>query len=653
MVILMPDLRNRHFFLTDLVLLPAAVVVAFALRFDAMDMPRHTRSMLLFMALAVPIKLIVFRLFGLYRRYWRYASVDELMLIVLVTGVSSLLIAALLFGLAVRLAGIIWFPRSIPFIDALLTLLVVGGPRFAARLAGPRLQRQQRWRQRGPEKPVLIMGAGDAGAMIVREMQANPQLGLVAVGFLDDDPSKWGVQIHGVPVLGGRQHIPEYDVAEVIIAMPTASGSVIREIVAICSRAGVPARTIPGLYDILSGQVSINQIRQVDIEDLLRRDAVRTDITAVERMLCGRRVLVTGAGGSIGAELCRQIARCEPAVLVLVGHGENSVFSVFNQLKRLWPGLPLYRVIADVRDADRMRQVFQIHQPQIVFHAAAHKHVPLMELNAPEAVTNNVQGTACLLKLSEAYDVERFVFISTDKAVNPVSVMGATKRVAELLVQQSARRTGRPFVAVRFGNVLDSRGSVVPLFREQIAQGGPVTVTHPEIRRYFMTIAEAVQLVLQSAVLGRGGEVFLLDMGEPIRIADLAKDMIELSGFQVGRDIDIVYTGLRPGEKLVEHLYVVGEEVVPTRHEKIFISHNSHVLVSSADLDRAVEELLVLARRGDESALRAKLREIVPQYVPAEATSATETSPASLRKAVAGPGRDVMAVRVTEMKGQE
>jgi len=618
----MSSLRNRHFFLIDIVLIAFAAVLSFALRLDAAGMQRYAFHILLFIAVAVPVKLFIFRWLGLYSRFWRYASIDELMLVAAVTAVGSLATAALLFPLLLPLLDITDFPRSIPFIDGLLTLLAVGGPRFAVRLLERDRQRAQRRQQQTLEKRVLVMGAGDAGAMIVKEMRANPQLGLVPVGFLDDDRKKHGVRIHGVPVLGGRERIPElaqeHDVAEVIIAMPTARGSAIREVLGVCSQAGVLARTMPGLYDILSGQVSVSQIRKVDIEDLLRREPVQTDISAVENMLHGCRVLVTGAGGSIGSELCRQIARCGPAALILVGHGENSIFSIANELQRRWPALPMRRIIADMRDLDRLRQVFEAHQPEIVFHAAAHKHVTLMEQNVTEAVTNNVQGTSHLLRLSEAYQAQRFVLVSTDKAVNPCSVMGATKRVAELLVQESAQRSGRPYVAVRFGNVLGSRGSVVPIFREQIARGGPVTVTHPEVRRYFMTIPEAVQLVLQAATLGQGGEVFLLDMGEPIRIVDLAKDLIVLSGLEVGQDIGIVYTGLQPGEKLFEELFVEGEEYIPTQHKKIFISRNGARSPSCpVDLDQATEELVALAQQSDDDRVRAKLKEIVPEYTPA------------------------------------
>ncbi len=615
----MLTLRNRHFFLIDLALLPAAALLSFALRLDATGMQYWISAILVWIALSVPIKLLAFYWFGLYRQFWRYASVDELVLVALATAVSEILSAALLFAVVIPLSGITTFPRSIPFIDGLLALLVAGGPRFAVRLAEQKRERERgpgRWE---PSKPVLVMGAGSAGMLIVKEIRTNPSLGLEPVGFVDDDSAKHGFRISGVPVLGGRQEIPalveKHRVQEVIIAMPTAPGSSIRDIVAICNRAGIPARTIPGLYDILSGRVSVSQLRNVDIEDLLRREPVQTDVTAVSEMLRGCRVMVTGAGGSIGSELCRQIARCQPETLILLGHGENSIFSITNELEWQHPHLAIEQVIADVRDLDRLGHVFRALQPDVAFHAAAHKHVPLMEINVADAITNNVKGTANLLHVAEAHRVGRFVFISTDKAVNPSSVMGATKRVAELLVQASAQRSGLPYVAVRFGNVLGSSGSVVPLFREQIARGGPVTITHPEVCRYFMTIPEAVQLVLQAAALGQGGEVFVLDMGEPIRIVDLAKDLIKLSGLELGRDLELVYTGLRPGEKLFEELSVAGESYVPTRHEKIVRMRNgADNGKGSQALWESVEELLDLARQGSDAQIRDKLKEIVPEY---------------------------------------
>ncbi len=626
-------LRNRHFLFIDLALLPTAAILALVLRLDASGMQFYIPALLVYIALSLPVKLLVFRWMGLYSRFWHYASVDELLLIVMASGLSMVIVTAIMFGLAVPLAVVGSFPRSIPFIDAVLTVLVVGGPRFAVRVTEQHRPRPDRpagadrpERQR-VEKRVLIVGAGSAGTMIVKEMRANPHLGLVPVGFLDDDTSKHNVRMHGVPVLGGRGRLGELvrslQVDEVIIAMPTAPGPAIRHIRELCTQAGVATRTIPGLYDILSGEVGVSQIREVQIEDLLRREPVQTDVSAVEQMVRGCRVLVTGAGGSIGSELCRQIALRRPACLILVGHGENSIFSIANELQRLWPDLPLRRVVADVRDLERLRHVLDEHRPQAIFHAAAHKHVPLMEENVPEAITNNVQGTANLLCLAQEYQVERFVLISTDKAVNPTSIMGATKRVAELLVQDAARQTGCPYVAVRFGNVLGSRGSVVPLFKEQIARGGPLTITHPDVRRYFMTIPEAVQLVLQAAALGQGGEVFMLDMGEPVRIVDLAQDLIELSGLTVGRDIEIVYTGLRPGEKLFEELFVQGEEYVATRHAKIFISrNNSHQSLPSPRLQQAVADLLLLARAQDRGPVAARLAELVPEYLAGGGTPA-------------------------------
>jgi FlaA1/EpsC-like NDP-sugar epimerase len=459
-------------------------------------------------------------------------------------------------------------------------------------------------------------------------MQRNPHMEVEVIGLLDDDPAKHGVRIHGVAVLGGRQDIPrlvqQYRVRQVIIAMPAAPGKAIREVVKICEQAGVKTRTMPGLSELLRDRERLGQLRDVQIEDLLRRAPVQTDIAAVRELIRGRRVLVTGGGGSIGSELCRQILRCEPSELIVIGHGENSVFAIGNELQqtirdawrerqggRVPPAL--HTVIADIRSADRLRTIFAAHQPQIVFHAAAHKHVPLMEANPAEAITNNVLGTRNLLACAQQVGVERFVMISTDKAVNPTSVMGASKRTAELLVHHAALTSGRPYVAVRFGNVLGSRGSVVLTFKQQIANGGPITVTHPEITRYFMTIPEAVQLVLQAAVLGQGGKIFMLDMGEPVKIVDLARDMIELSGLEVGQDIEIVFSGLRPGEKLYEELFIPGEEYQPTRHEKISIAVNAS-MVSLPNLHELVNALTLAAERDDHASIRRLLKTLVPEY---------------------------------------
>jgi FlaA1/EpsC-like NDP-sugar epimerase len=494
----------------------------------------------------------------------------------------------------------------------------------------------------------LIMGAGDAGEMIARELLKSPIRGIVPLGFLDDDQQKHNMYIHGLPVIGSRNAIPraagEKDVDLLILAMPTASGEVIREISSTCDLLGIETKIVPSINEILDGQVRADQLRDVDIEDLLRREPVKTDIQAVRRLVAGRRILVTGGGGSIGRELCRQLLFCGPLEIIILGHGENSVFESYHDLLRLdLHGPKLTPVIADTRSASRILALFKEHKPEIVFHAAAHKHVPLMELNPAEAVTNNILGTKNLLAASRAVGVERFVMISTDKAVNPTSVMGASKRVAEYLVLQAARESGNHYVTVRFGNVLGSRGSVVFTFKQQIAAGGPVTVTDPEIKRYFMTIPEAVQLVLQAGTLGTGGEVFVLDMGEPIKILDLARDMIKLSGYEVGQDIEIEFVGLRPGDKLFEELFVKGEEYERTEHDKIFIAQDASRFVP-IELDKSIGVLEAAAERNDGKAIILGLSSLVPEYTPPDlskdavaAASSSATAAVTLGSVSASP----------------
>jgi len=617
-----PTLRNRYFFIADVLLMPLAAGVSFVLRLDSADMQLYLRTVIIFAALAAVVKPVIFHLFGLYRRYWRYASASELVNVALATLTGTAVVTLLMYSLASLLVEFQPLPRSIPFLDWLVSLPLVGGTRFAVRLATDwpfaRLwpgNRPKDGRQR--ERRVLVMGAGDAGAMIVREMQANPGLGFVPVGLLDDNRTKVGMTVHGVLVQGTREDIPrlvhEERIDEVIIAMPTAPGRAIRELVAICQQAGVACKTIPGIYELISGQVSVRQVREVRIEDLLRREPVQVDGTEAGRYLSGAVVLVTGAGGSIGAELCRQIAAYRPRQLLLLGHGENSIYHVALELRERFPRLTAQPLIADVRDYERLMAIFTRHKPEVVFHAAAHKHVPLMETNVAEAVMNNVFGTRCLLQAAEASGVARFVLVSTDKAVNPVNVMGATKRIAELLVQDVARRTGRAYVDVRFGNVLGSRGSVVPLFQRQIAAGGPVTVTHPEMRRFFMTIPEAVQLIIQAAALGQGDEIFVLDMGEPVRMVDLAAELIRLSGLEPGRDVEIVFTSPRPGEKMSEALFANGEEPRPTQHKEILVAGGNNTW-DSQTLARHLEELEALAKEGDVPSIIAKMQEIVPEY---------------------------------------
>ena len=622
----MTRFRNRHFLVSDLILLPLAIYIAYVLRLESMSpfSKWWTGMVVLGISLALTT-VVVFYYVGVYSRYWRYASVDELMLLTGAFTIATLLASFVAIGLGFLVAHELWIPRSIPFIVLLLGLVATAGPRLSVRVWTRRSKRTKRGMK--SVRPVLIMGAGDTGAALAQEIQNNPLMGLEVVGLLDDDSRKHNAVIHGVSVLGSREAIPslvkKLNVKQIIIAMPTASGKQIREVLQICENAHVQTRTVPGTPELLDGRVSINQVREVRIDDLLRRQPITTDLAAVRELLSGRRVLITGGGGSIGSELARQVYNCGPEIIGLMGHGENSIFGVFHELPDRsrsgnWaPQVILRPIIADIRSNAQMDSVLDELRPDIVFHAAAHKHVPLMELNPDEAVLNNVGGTRCLLDAAVRHGVERFVMISTDKAVNPTSVMGATKRVAELLVQSTATRSGRTYVTVRFGNVLGSRGSVVPLFQRQIASGGPVTVTHPDVQRFFMTIPEAVQLVLQAVVLGKGGELFMLDMGEPVKIVDLATDLIRLSGLEVGRDIDIVFSGLRPGEKMFEELSMPSESFAPTHHDQIFIARNG-VSAESMILDDNVNVLMNAANRGDVNALYDMLHILVPEYGNAE-----------------------------------
>ncbi len=610
--------RNRYFFILDVVALALLPTVALFLYGDPPLHPAYVSGLIVYTLVSALVWLAAFLSRRLYSVYWQYAGIEEMWALVKAVGLGTLLNLAVFFALLYPLGLVNNLPRSLPLLEALLVLVYVGGGRGSVRW----LDRRARARRAAPAAPqrVVIYGAGEAGAMIAREMLSNPQLGMQPIAFLDDDPKKHKLTIQGLPVLGGRACIErlarEGRLERLIIAMPTAAGKTLREITARCLNERLPVQTVPGVFELLNGTVTVSKLRNIEIEDLLRREPVLGDAAAVKALVCGKRVLVTGAGGSIGGELCRQIARGAPAHLYLVGHGENSVFMQYNELCAAYPHLAITPVIADVRDEPRMRRVMHEAQPHLAFHAAAHKHVSLMESNAPDAVTNNVLGTRVTLDAAEAAGVETFVMISTDKAVNPESVMGATKRVAELYVHARAQETGRRYVAVRFGNVLGSRGSVVPLFRQQIANGGPVLVTDPEVRRFFMTIPEAVQLVLQAAALGQGGEIFTLDMGEPVKIVDLARDLIRLHGLEVGRDIEIEYIGLRPGEKLYEELFISDERYERTAREKIFVARNGVKAAASAQaqLYAGIEALVETARGGDAAETLAALARLVPEF---------------------------------------
>jgi len=617
------NIRNRYILLGDLILIPIAVLGTFVLRFELGALFFHYLPFAYWMILAALItKPVVYYFFGLYRRLWLYASIQELKLITAAVAVASVVLALVMLLLySLNVVGA--YLRSVFVIDMLLSLITVGGLRFVLRLVAEMSKNQQTpLPGTNRSKRVLIIGAGDAGAMVVRELQKNPQINLVPVGFLDDNPSKLKQQIHGVPIIGTvsdlTRTLDRLHVNEVIIAIPSAPGRVVRMVADVARLKGIPFRTMPGIYELLGGKVSVSRLREVEISDLLRRQPTRIRDEKVGSILSGKVVLVTGAGGSIGRELCRQIARWGPEELIMVGHGENSIFEALLELKEAFPSLAIHPVIADMRDRLRLENVFQQYRPGVVYHTAAHKHVSLMEVNIEEAVTNNILGTKNLVEVSIDRGVDRLVMISTDKAIRPVNIMGATKRIAEMIVLDAGRRAGKAYSVVRFGNVLGSRGSVVPIFKQQIARGGPLTITHPDMKRYFMTIPEAVYLVLQAAGMGLGGETFVLNMGQQVRILDLAEDLIRLSGLEPGRDVEIVFTGVRPGEKLSEDLWDEGFQFKSTEHPDIFRLDTTEPLLGDR-LTKVVDQLVNLSRAGK----RDEIVELLDTFIPGAAVRST------------------------------
>ncbi len=622
-------LRNRYIFIIDIFIIAVSVMLSFAMRLELGPVFSYYFPQMIWMiAIAVVVKPPVFYRFGLYRRLWAYASIQELKTIAAAVTLASVPTVAGVFILTTvqaRFDAFIGFPRAAVLIDWIVTLLLIGGFRFALRLLAE--SRSATEHARYGLRRTLIAGAGSAGTLVVRELQRNPQLGMVPICFLDDDRSKQKHQIHGIPVEGRLNDlihvVREKRIDEIIIAIPSAPGTVVRRLAEACREAGVSFRTMPGIYELIGGQVNVSRLRQVQITDLLRRKPAETGGERIGPTISGKSVLITGAGGSIGKELCRQIARWGPSEIIMLGHGENSIFESLLELQNAFPGLPMFAVIADIRDSNRLYTLFEKYHPQVMFHAAAHKHVTLMETNVEEAITNNILGTRNVMDMAVSFDIERLVMISTDKAVNPTSVMGATKRIAEMIVVDTANKTGRPYSVVRFGNVLGSRGSIVPIFQQQIQRGGPVTVTHPEMRRFFMTIPEAVHLVLQAASMGSGGEVFILNMGEQIRVLDLAEDLIRLSGLEPNRDIEIVFTGVRPGEKLSEELWDNRSDLTRTDHPEILRMTRDEP-VNGQHLTHAVGELIYLAREGDSAAILHLLDKLVP------GSSVSSTPPSDL-----------------------
>lgn len=613
----------------DVTVLVAALGLAFFVRFDWAPPAAMLERLVVALPYVVLIQYGLLAAFGVPRYAWRYVGLREalriLLALTLATVALTLVRAIALMGVTrLGLSERIVLPLGVVGIDYGVAFLGVTGIRIVRRLLAEREESKKRI---GPvDGPVrtLLVGAGQAGALVARELSSRPDLGLRAVGFLDDDVMKHDTVIHGIAVLGSTDALIETarktGAKEVLVTIAGAPGDVVRRIMSACETAGLQAKIIPGLYEIVGGQVNLSRIRPITIEDLLRRAPIHLDNESIRTVVAGKRVLVTGAGGSIGSELCRQACLYGAQALVLVEQAENNLFEIHRELATRFPAVRLVPCIADIRDAQRMSHLFETHSPDIVLHAAAHKHVPMMEWNPGEALKNNVLGTRLLADLADAHDVETFVMISTDKAVNPTSIMGASKRVAEMYVQALGGQSRTRFITVRFGNVLGSTGSVIPIFQEQIAAGGPVTVTHPDMRRYFMTIPEACELVLQSAGIGEGGEILILDMGEPVRIVDLARDLITLSGLRPDVDIEIRFTGARPGEKLFEELSVASEMADKTRHPKIFVGHwRAHPL---SDTSRAIDALRELAERADADEIKLALQRIVPEFSPPEPPSA-------------------------------
>ncbi|MBI2375331.1 MAG: polysaccharide biosynthesis protein [Deltaproteobacteria bacterium] len=621
----LPEVLKKHLGLrrgivvfVQLFLFFLAYALAALLRFD-FDLEHAWAAGRRVVLVVVGIQALVFFGFGTHRGWLRYAGLHDLVHLAK-AALTAFAVTIVLLGLGWRLRGA---SRSILLLDLVLTLVLVG----AARL-GMRFVREVIAPNFGPPKTgprVLIVGAGHTGAALLAEILRNSSIDSNVVGFVDDDPAKIGARVHNVYVLGPIDLIPDvvstHDVDQVIIATPTASGDEMRRIVRMCQAAKISYRRVPALEDIVQGRIDFSQIRDVNIEDLLRREPIQLDHSAIAEYLRARTVLVTGAAGSIGSELCRQVARFAPNLLLLCERNENALFLLERELQAAFPDVPARPLIADITDEDRMAWIFEHFRPDAVFHAAAHKHVPMMEANPGEAVKNNVLGTKRVADLADRFGCHTFVMISTDKAVNPTSIMGTTKRVAEIYVQELASRSKTKFVAVRFGNVLGSNGSVVPIFQDQIRRGGPITVTHPEMRRYFMTVPEASQLVLQAAALGNGGEVFVLDMGEPVRIVDLARDLIRLSGLSP-EDIEIEFTGVRPGEKLFEEIALSNEAATKTRHPKIWVGRVQRA--DSGDLAQALARLERLGSGVSHDRVVEGLRRLVPEFEPPSQPARTE-----------------------------
>ena len=605
-------LKYRQFlkFTADVLLWSVMPFLAYWLRIEN-NVFDYQSDIVLIVFFTIPVKILFVYFLNQTKRSWQFSSTKEIFILS-----SSITLYSTIY-LIVAMIGIegLFIPLSVPLIEGLLSVLVLGALRITVRV----IFNEDFFKKKGEvkQKRILIAGAGNAGAMIAREMIRNPRSGYLPVAFLDDAIINWGQNIMGIPVVGRTSQMSEiarkYSVDELIIAIPSVAGDVIKRLVELARSSNLQYRIIPGLYDLIKGKVEIDQIRKVDVEDLLRRAPVSLNTNKIKIYLKDRVVMVTGAGGSIGSEIVRQVAKFSPKLIILLGRGENSVYNIQRNMRKDFPEIEVKVKICDVRDYNTLAQIFETTQPDVIFHAAAHKHVPLMEENPSQAIFNNVGGTRNLVNLSLDFKVKHFVNISTDKAVNPTSVMGASKRISEYVVQQGAKlsKEGQKFVSVRFGNVLGSRGSVIPIFKEQIRMGGPVTVTHPEMVRYFMTIPEASQLVLQAGALDRNGAVFVLDMGEPMKIVDMAPELIKILGVEPDKDIKIQFSGIRDGEKLFEELLTAEEGTSMTQFEKIMVANNSGL---PENLHEKLDNLFIVAKSGNGRMIREKIKELVPSY---------------------------------------
>ncbi|PKN18692.1 MAG: polysaccharide biosynthesis protein [Deltaproteobacteria bacterium HGW-Deltaproteobacteria-6] len=625
-----PQLKNPKFYLmifSDILLFIVALCLSYLIRFEFSFDNVYTRQIYGLILWIVPLKLVVFLLGGLYRGMWRFTGVRDFWLLA-----KACLLSTMLIMLIILIAkGFQGYSRGVFIADGIITFMLTGGVRMAIRsfyavLMSPNANVHPPAHTRMTK--VLIIGAGQAGEKILREIIENYNLNYEVVGFIDDDAAKQGRTIHGIRVLGTLDHlsaiIEKEDIQQILIAIPSASGDKIRRIVESCQQSNTSYKILPGIGDLIDGRVSVKFLRDISYEDLLGRSPVQLDTEGIRSYLDGKIILITGCGGSIGSELCRQVVKYQPRNLILIDSSESSLFSIQMEMQNENYCRRCEAVLGQVQDEVLMNTVFEKYKPDVVFHAAAYKHVPMMEKNPWQAVYNNIIGSRVIMETAVRHHVDRFVLVSTDKAVRPTNVMGASKRVTELIMQ-CQKGNGTRFMAVRFGNVVGSSGSVIPFFRRQIEQGGPVTVTHPEVNRFFMTIPEASQMILQAGTMGEGGEIFILKMGTPVKIIDMARDLIRLSGKEPDVDIKIVFTGLREGEKLYEELITEGEDILPTGHKKVMVLRSDSLFSGAANPDdakenlyREIDELVKMAERHDAKSIKAKLKEIVPEFAPQE-----------------------------------